>query len=279
MIELTESDSDVDIIEYTDEDKIIAQWMSNSLTDSEEFDDISDYRYYARALNLDMDFFLSADMWEVFYNTDTVNRNREVENKCTYLIRLNPNKLLEIYAERNNCTIDELCVELSVSQAQLYYNWGYSPMWVSYLSNHKNNIFTYSDKENSIFGINNNENRSVVMKTHMLVIDFEEDTVEYSSNVSDNLALIRRDMMQAFTDSETYIYSEYSDAEKAATFTINGIGIRTVIPLSVPNAWMKAEGADVEITPMLNFSPYTYGCTDADMVDIAAILNDIYGEE
>jgi len=57
VIELTESDSDVDIIEYTDEDKIIAQWMSNSLTDSEEFDDISDYRYYARALDLDMDFF------------------------------------------------------------------------------------------------------------------------------------------------------------------------------------------------------------------------------
>ena len=75
--------------------------------------------------------------------------------------------------------------------------------------------------------------------------------------------------MYAYTDNE-YLYSAYSEDEKAAQFTVNGIGIRAVIPLTIPNAWNEAEN-DLNITPMINVSPYSYGCTNKDIIDFAGL--------
>ncbi|MCM1059381.1 MAG: hypothetical protein NC452_03710 [Eubacterium sp.] len=46
----------------------VTEWFADSMTDSEAFPDKKDYQYYARAVGLDKDAFLSADMWEIFYS-------------------------------------------------------------------------------------------------------------------------------------------------------------------------------------------------------------------
>ncbi len=69
--------------------------------------------------------------------------------------------------------------------------------------------------------------------------------------VTSELTIRRRDMLQAFTEI-SHIYSAYTDAEKSSAFTVSGIGIRAVIPLTLPNAWSEAVEADSEITPMIN---------------------------
>ncbi len=83
----------------------IASWFAESMTDEESFPDVKDYQYYARAVGLDKDALLSPDMWEVYYN-DEININREIDGKAIYLIRLDPDKLLEIYAANNNSTAE-----------------------------------------------------------------------------------------------------------------------------------------------------------------------------
>ncbi|MCM1525196.1 MAG: hypothetical protein NC120_12150 [Ruminococcus sp.] len=68
---------------------------------------------------------MSAEMWEVFYS-ENININRDVDEKAVYLIRLDPNKLLEIYAENNDTTVERVCGKLSLTPEQLYYNFGYT---------------------------------------------------------------------------------------------------------------------------------------------------------
>lgn len=264
---LSEADSVSEEYEYTDSDRLVAKWFSEYMSDPESFTDVTDYQYYARTLGLGKDHFLSDDMWEVFYNAD-VNINREIDCKDIYLIRLDPNKLMDIYSENRNISVDELCKSLSVTHDQLYYNWGYNPASIDYESKHKDNKITYSNKEIDIFGAFNGENRADVMKTHMLEVSFDGD-VTYKSDVSDRLKIKRRDALYAYTDNE-YLYSAYSEDEKAAQFTVNGIGIRAVIPLTIPNAWNEAEN-DLNITPMINVSPYSYGCTNKDIIDFAGL--------
>lgn len=266
---LTETTPIPEEYEYTDSDKLAAKWFSDYMTDSESFTDVTDYQYYARTLGLEKNYFLSADMWEIYYNSN-ININREIDCKDIYLIRIDPNKLMDIYAEKRNSSVEELCKSLSVTRDQLYYNWGYNPASIDYESKHKDKKITYSEKESDIFGAFNGENRADVMSTHMLEVSFEGD-VTYKSEVSDRLKIKRRDMLYAYTENE-YLYSSYSEDEKAAQFSVNGIGIRAVIPLTIPNAWNEAEN-DPNITPMINVSPYSYGCTDNDIVDIAGYLN------
>lgn len=257
--------------EPTSEEKAVAKWFKNSMKDSEEFTDISDYRYYARALGLDKDYFLDPQMWEIFCNDD-INLNKDINGKEIYLIRLDPYKLLDIYAENNDCSVDELCLELSATKEQLYYNWGYNPSSRNYTENHSKMKASYSDKEKSIFGIANGENRIDVMSTHTLTVDCQDNyLVTYSSSVGSTLEIRRRDMLSAYTE-EKPLYSEYTEAERNAAFTVNGIGIRAVIPVTIPNAWSEAIEADAEITPLINVSPYSYGCTTADKVDIISII-------
>lgn len=266
---------------YTNEDKRVAQWFYNYLTDAEEFDDITNYQYYARSLGLDKDYFLSVDMWEVYYSEE-INRNRDVDNTVIYLIRLNPYKLLDVYAENNDSTVENLCSELGVSKAQLYYNWGYTYAWDNYAKDYADGKALYSEKENDVFGVYSKEDRAAVMKTHMITIDFNEDTTEYSSDVSNDIKYLRRDLVENYSGNSQY-YSNFSYEEKEATYTVNGIGIRCVIPLLVPNAYqrsMKTEyETDYTVTPMINYSPYSYGCNGTDLINIIDIINDLYPQE
>ncbi len=160
----------------------IASWFAESMTDEEAFPDVKDYQYYARAVGLDKDAFLTADMWEIYYS-DSVNINRDVDEKAIYLIRLDPYKLLDIYASNNNKTAEQICKELAVTQEQLYYNFGYTATAVDYDKNHKDNKVSYSEKEKQFFGASNGENRQTVMSTHFLTVDisisFCQDCGEY----------------------------------------------------------------------------------------------------
>jgi len=85
------------IIEERKSDKIVCEWLYKNLTDSEEFADLNNYRYYARTLGLEKDFFLDLAVWEAFYNEE-ININNEIDEKEIYLIRINPYVLLDIYA-------------------------------------------------------------------------------------------------------------------------------------------------------------------------------------
>ena len=253
----------------SEEDTIIAKFLKKNLTNSEEFSDKKNYQYYARAIGQDKDYFLDPSMWEVFYNEEDINRNKDINGLDIYLIRLDPYKLLDVYAENNGCTVDELCKRLSVSKEQMYYNWGYNPASVSYLDKHKSNEVTYSTEEQMIFGIYNNEERNVVMDTHMIVHDHNEKEIVYISEVYDTLKIKRRDNLKAFSGAT--LYSEFTDEERNPAFKIKGIGIRAAIPLTLPNAFTNAGEADKNITVMINRSPFTYGCADEDKLDLEAI--------
>lgn len=258
-------------IEYSDSDKMAIDWFIEDMTDGETFSDVTDYRYYARTLGLDKDYFLNPEMWEVFYNEE-ININKDIDDKEYYLIRLNPYKLLDVYAENNNTDVDKLCDMLSVTPAQLYYNWGYNPVSVDYGSKHEKNTATYSEAEQKIFGAYNGEKRNTVMSTHLLVVDNAEGVCTYQSAMTGSLSIRRRDKLQAFTEISS-IYSAYSEAEKSPAFKVNDIGIRTVIPITIPNAWNEALDFDADITTMINVSPYSYGCIDEDIIDIMPYIN------
>ncbi|MBD5445335.1 MAG: hypothetical protein HDR29_07270 [Lachnospiraceae bacterium] len=258
-------------VEYSDSDKVAIDWLIEDMTDKETFSDMTEYQYYARTLGLDKDYFLNPEMWEVFYNEE-ININKDIDDKEYYLIRLNPYKLLDVYAEKNNTDVEKICDKLSVSPAQLYYNWGYNPVSVDYGSKHEKNTATYSEEEQKIFGTYNGEKRNIVMSTHLLIVDNAEGVCTYQSAMTSNLSIRRRDKLQAFTEI-TPIYSAYNEAEKSPAFFVNGIGIRTVIPLTLPNAWHEATEPDNSITAMINASPYAYGCTDEDIVDIMLYIN------
>lgn len=251
-----------DLTQEEQERKAVREWLSLGLNDIDEFPDKKDYQYYARTLGLEMNAFLSADMWEVYYSEE-ININRDIDEKAVFLIRLKPRKLLEIYAENNECTVDDICNELSLTADQLYYNWGYTASAVDYSKNHKDNKSAYSEKEERIFGADNGENRQTVMSTHFLTVDIADgNSVSYSTDVQ-GLEMRQRDLLH-ITTKNSYDYSVYTEEERNAAFTVNGIGIRRVLPLSVPNGWAAAE--DKDITVMLNASPFSYGCTDDDLI-------------
>lgn len=94
--------------------------MSTS-ADEDEFSALTDYQYYSRTIGLETNDLLSPDMWEVYYS-DIINLNKEIDGTSVYLIRLNPDKLLEIWAENSNMTADGICSELGTNRDELYYN-------------------------------------------------------------------------------------------------------------------------------------------------------------
>lgn len=258
------SNPDRELSQEEKEIKAVSEWFSNSMNDEDEFTDTKEYQYYARTLGLEKDAFLSADMWEVFYNPD-ININRDIDEKAYYLIRLDPKKLISIYAEKNGCTEDEICKMMSLTSDQLYYNWGYTASAADYADNHKEGKASYSKLEEDLFGRDNGENRQIVMSTHFLTVDIsDKNSVTYISEAKE-LKIRQRDMLRS-TTKESFDYSAYTDEEKNPSFMVNNIGIRRVLPISIPNAFKDA--ADTEITVMLNQSPFSYGCKSEDKVII-----------
>ena len=134
-----------DAVELSEEEKehnAVIGWFENDMFDDEEFTDLTDYQYYARTLGLEKDELLSPDMWEVYYS-ESININKEIDGSAVYLIRLNPDKLLEVWAANNDMTAEEICTELGTNRDDLYYNFGYTANSIGYAKNHKDNKVSY----------------------------------------------------------------------------------------------------------------------------------------
>lgn len=247
--------------------KAVRSWFENDMTDEDEFSDLTDYQYYSRTIGLEMNDLLSPDMWEVYYS-DLINLNKEIDGTSVYLIRLNPDKLLEIWAENSNMTADGICSELGTNRDELYYNFGYSANSVGYAKNHKENKVSYSETEERIFGADNGENRQTVFSTHFLKVNIAGRYGVTYAGTDESFDIKQRDLLKSITKPKTYNYSDYSPQEYSPAFVINGVGIKRILPLSLPNGWANA--ADADVTLMFNMSPFSYGCTDEDRIDIFA---------
>lgn len=247
--------------------KAVRSWFENDITDEDEFSDLTDYQYYSRTIGLEMNDLLSPDMWEVYYS-DLINLNKEIDGTSVYLIRLNPDKLLEIWAENNDMTVEEICSELGTNRDELYYNFGYSANSVGYAKNHKENKVSYSEAEERIFSADNGENRQTVFSTHFLKVNIAGRYGVTYAGTDENFDIKQRDLLKSITKPKTYNYSDYSPQEYSPAFVINGVGIKRILPLSLPNGWANA--ADTDVTLMFNMSPFSYGCTDEDRIDIFA---------
>lgn len=247
--------------------KAVRSWFENDMTDEDEFSDLTDYQYYSRTIGLEKNDLLSPEMWEVYYS-ESININKEIDGTAIYLIRLNPDKLLEIWAENSNMTADGICAELGTNRDELYYNFGYSANSVGYAKNHKENKVSYSETEERIFGADNGENRQTVFSTHFLKVNIAGRYGVTYAGTDEDFDIKQRDLLKSITKPKTYNYSDYSPQEYSPAFVINGVGIKHILPLSLPNGWANA--ADTDVTLMFNMSPFSYGCTDEDRIDIFA---------
>ena len=185
--------------------KAVRSWFENDMTDEDGFSDLTDYQYYSRTIGLEMNDLLSPDMWEVYYS-DIINLNKEIDGTSVYLIRLNPDKLLEIWAENSNMTADEICSELGTNRDELYYNFGYSANSVGYAKNHKENKVSYSETEERIFGADNGENRQTVFSTHFLKVNIAGRYGVTYAGTDENFEIKQRDLLKSITKPKTYNY-------------------------------------------------------------------------
>ena len=267
-IMLTACGQKADVVELTEEEKehnAVIAWFENDITDEDEFTDLSDYQYYARTIGLEKNDLLSTDMWEVYYS-ESININKEIDGTAIYLIRLDPDKLLEIWAENNDMTVEEVCSELCTNKDDFCYNFGYTANSIDYAKNHKDNKVSYSETEERIFGADNGEDRQAVFSTHFLKVQAGgKYNVTYEST-DEALEIKQRDLLKSVTKPKTYNYTDYSLEEYTPTFYVNDVGIKRIQLLALPNGWANA--SDTEITMMFNMSPYSYGCTDEDRIDI-----------
>lgn len=265
---LTACGQKTDVVELTEEEKehnAVIAWFENDMTDEDEFTDLSDYQYYARTIGLEKNDLLAPEMWEVYYS-ESININKEIDGTAIYLIRLDPDKLLEIWAENNDMIVEEVCSELGTNRYDLYYNFGYTANSIDYAKNHKDNKVSYPETEERIFGADNGENRQAVFSTHFLKVQAGgKYNVTYEST-DEALAIKQRDLLKSVTKPKTYNYTDYSLQEYNPAFYVNNVGIKRIQLLALPNGWANA--SDTEISMMFNMSPYSYGCTDEDKIDI-----------
>lgn len=239
------------------EHNALVEWFETGMVNEDKFPDLPDYRYYARTIGFDKDGLIQPDMWEIFYN-ENININREIDGKAIYLIRLDPNKLMEIWAENNKSTPEEL-----------YYNFGYTSNSINYSKDHKSGKVSYSDIENEIFGPDNGEDRSIVFGTHFLYIDTAgKYKVTYESE-NDDFSVRQRDILKA-TSELSHNYSDYAHEEIFPGYFLDDVGIRRVLKLDIPNLWSKSveKDIDTDASLMFNMSPYSYGCTKEDIIEL-----------
>ena len=190
----------------------------------------------------------------------------EIDGSAVYLIRLNPDKLLEVWAANNDMTAEEICTEMGTNRDDLYYNFGYTANSIGYTKNHKDNKVSYPEAEERIFGVDNGEKRQAVFSTHFLKVHTGgKYRVTYEST-DETLEIRQRDLLKSITKSKTYDYSDYSVDEYTPAFTVNDVGIKRIQLLAIPNGWANAK--DTAVTIMFNMSPFSYGCSDEDRIDI-----------
>lgn len=119
-----------------------------------------------------------------------------------------------------------------------------------------------------IFGADNGENRQTVFSTHFLKVNIAGRYGVKYAGTDEDFDIKQRDLLKSITKPKTYNYSDYSPQEYSPAFVTNGVGIKRILPLSLPNGWVNA--ADADVTLMFNMSPFSYGCTDEDRIDIFA---------
>lgn len=254
--------------ELTGEEKelnAVKGWFEEDIYYDDEFTDLTDYQYYARTIGLEKDGLLSPDMWEVYYS-DSININKDIDGTAVYLIRLNPDRLLEVWAENNGMTADEICSELGTSRDELYYNFGYTANSVDYAKNHKDSKVAYPEAEVRIFGADNGENRQAVFGTHFLKVNIAGRYGVTYESTNEMFDIKQRDLLKSITKPKTYDCSEFDISERTPAFFVNNVGIRRLTVLDIPNGRINA--ADADVTLMFNMSPFSYGCTDEDRINI-----------
>ncbi|MGN0553783.1 MAG: hypothetical protein ACI4I1_10385 [Oscillospiraceae bacterium] len=276
---LSSKEPEVELTEEEQEINAIKDWFNKKITDEEAFTDLSDYQYYARTIGLEKDDLLSPQMWEIFYNED-ININKEIDETAIYLMRLNPDKLLEVWAANNETTADEICSELGTNRDDLYYNFGYTGNSVNYKENHTKGTLTYPDVEMKIFGGDNGEDRQIVFSTHFLEVKtIGKHVVTYKSQ-NDNLQIRQRDILKNTTNSNKlkyYVPEEFDRQEIAPAFNIGETGIRRLLILDIPNGRTISEENvkyKTDVSVMFNQSPFSYGCTEEDIVEMEEETSD-----
>ena len=249
------------------EHNALVDWFENGIGNEDKFSDLPDYRYYARTVGLDKDGLIQPEMWEIFYNED-ININREIDGRAIYLIRLDPNKLMEVWTENSGLTAEEMCGKIGTTPEELYYNFGHTSNSINYAKDHKNGKVSYSDIENEIFGEDNGEDRSIVFGTHFLYIDTSRYNVTYESE-NEDLSVRQRDILKATSDV-SHNYSDYTYDELHPGYFLDNVGIRRVLKLNIPNLWSKSveKDIDTDASLMFNMSPYSYGCTKEDIIEL-----------
>ena len=70
----------------------------------------------------------------------------------------------------------------------------------------------------------------------------------------------------AIKKPKNYDISEFDVGEMTAAFYIDDVGIKRVTVLSFPSGRNEAEEKSLSL--MLNMSPFSYGCTAEDKLDI-----------
>lgn len=155
---------------------------------------------------------------------------------------------------------------MGMNRDDLYYNFGYIANSIGYTKNHKDNRVSYPEAEERIFGADNGENRQAVFSTHFLKVHTGgKFNVTYEST-NEALEIKQRDLLKSETKPKTYNYSDYSVDEYTSAFYVNDVGIKRIQLLAIPNGWVNA--VDKNVTMMFNMSPFSYGCTDKDRIDI-----------
>lgn len=230
----TDIESSAELSDEEKEHNAVKSWFEEDIFDEDEFTDILDYQYYARTIGLEKDRLLSPDMWEVYYS-DSININKEIDGTSIYLIRLDPDKLIEVWAGNNDMAVDEVCSALGTNRDDLYYNFGYTANSIDYTKNHKDNKVSYLADEEKIFGADNGENRQVIFSTHFLKVDVSgKFTVTYESE-DEVLEIRQRDLLRSTTNTKTYNISEFTEEELSPAFWVNNVGVRRVLLLPLPN--------------------------------------------
>ena len=176
---------------------------------------------------------------------------------------------MEIWAENNETTAEDLCRQIGTTPEELYYNFGHTSNSINYAKDHKSGKVSYSDIENEIFGEDNGEDRSIVFGTHFLYIDTSgKYKVTYESE-NDNFTVRQRDILKATSDV-SHNYSDYTYDELHPGYFLDDVGIRRVLKLNIPNLWSKSveKDIDTDASLMFNMSPYSYGCTKDDIIEL-----------